>query len=128
MLRRQLLEEDLTRSVIGAFYTVYNAMGHGYLEKLYSHALEHELRMRGHQVEREVCVDVIYEGKVLGVQRLDLVVDKKLVVEVKSTELLHPMARRQLYNYLKCTSLEVGLLLHFGPQAKFYRLIHTNQT
>jgi GxxExxY protein len=120
-----LIERELTRSVIGAFYTVYNALGFGFLERLYASALERELRVRGHWVGREVAVNVRYEGDVLGQQRLDMVVDGKLVVEVKSTELLHPSARRQLLNYLRSTSLEVGLLLHFGPQPKFVRVIHT---
>ena len=127
MRRHRLLEEELTRSVIGAFFTVYNALGHGFLEKLYVEALERELRLRGHHVEREVPIEVFYEGKVIGVQRLDMVVDGKLVVEVKSTEFLHPMSRRQVYNYLKSTRLEIGLLLHFGPQPKFYRLINVNR-
>lgn len=126
MRKHQLLEEELTRSVIGAFFTVYNALGYGFLEKLHAAALEQELRTRGHHVEREVLVDVIYEGRVIGVQRLDMVVDGKLIVEVKSTELLHPIARRQTFNYLKCTRFEIALLLHFGPQPKFYRLVNVN--
>jgi GxxExxY protein len=126
MLRKQLIEEELTRSVIGAFFTVYNTLGYGFLEKVYATALENELRARGHVVNREVPVEVYYEGVVIGVQRLDMVVDGKLVVEVKSTELLHPNAKRQLLNYLRGTTLEVGLLLHFGPQPKFHRVIHTN--
>ena len=126
MGKHRLYEEELTRSVIGAFYTVYDALGYGFLEKLYVEALERELRQRGHDVEREVAVEVFYEGKLLGIQRLDMVVDRKLVVEVKSTELLHPMARRQLQNYLRSTTLEIGLLLHFGPKPRFYRLINVN--
>ena len=124
MSRKPLIEEDLTRSVIAAFFTVYNTLGYGFLEKLYMQALERELRSRGHHVEREVPVEVFYEGAVIGVQRLDMVVDHKLIVEAKSTELLHPMARRQLINYLKATPLKVGLLLHFGPQPRVYRVVH----
>lgn len=128
MLKTRLHEEELSRSVIGAFFTVYNAMGYGFLEKLYSEAMERELRLRGHAVGREVSVEVAYEGAVLGRQRLGIVVDHKLVVEVKSTALLHPMAKRQLLNYLRGTTLEIGLLLHFGPQPKFHRLIHTDKS
>ena len=126
MAKRHLIEEDLTRSVIGAFFTVYNTLGFGLLEHLYVQALERELRARGHDVAREVGVNVYYEGDLLGRQRLDMVVDGKLVVEVKATESLHPSARQQVINYLKCTNLEVGLLLHFGPEPKFHRYIHTN--
>lgn len=59
-------------------------------------------------------------------QRLDMIVDDRLVVETKSTYELHRAAHRQVYNYLKATRLEVGLLLHFGPEPKFYRLVCTN--
>ena len=126
MVKGDLLEARLTHSIIGAFYEVYNTLGFGLLEHLYVLAMEDELRGRGHEVAREVCVDVFYKGRELGRQRLDLVVDGKVIVETKSTYELHPAAQRQLFNYLRATRLEVGLLLHFGPKARFYRLIHRN--
>ena len=89
-------------------------------------AIERELRNRRHGVEREVAVRISYKGEHLSEQRIDMIVDSRLVLEVKSTLQLHPVALRQLYNYLKGTSLEVGLLLHFGPKPKFYRQILTN--
>jgi GxxExxY protein len=85
MLRRKLIHEALTRSVIGAFYEVYNQLGFGFLEHIYMKALERELRARGHKVAREVWVTVYYKGEELGRQRVDMVVDEKLVVEGKST-------------------------------------------
>jgi GxxExxY protein len=114
--------EQLIHSVIGAFFEVYNILGHGLLEQLYVAALEHELRARGHRVAREVPVPVVYKGVVLGVQRLDLLVDRRLVVEAKSTAELHPAAKRQLHNYLRATRLPTGLLFHFGLEPRFYRL------
>ena len=123
MPRGELLEERLTHSVIGAFYDVYNTLGFGFLEQLYSAALEWELRERGHEVAREFSVPVLYKGLELGRQRLDLVVDGRLVVEVKSTHGLDPSATRQLSNYLRATRIEVGLLLHFGPVAQFQRIV-----
>ncbi len=127
MERGHLLHEDLTQSVIGAFYEVYNALGFGFLEHIYVPALERELRARGHQVGREVAVTIWYKGDALATQRLDMVVDETLVIEVKATAALHRLAARQLYNYLCVTDLEIGLLLHFGPQPAFYRLISTNR-
>lgn len=118
-----LIEESLTKSVIGAFYEVYNTLGFGFLEHLYITALERELRDRAHLVARQVSVPVSYKGALLGTQRLDMIVDGKLIVEAKSTLQLPPIAERQLYNYLKATNLEVGLLLHFGPQPKFFRQV-----
>jgi GxxExxY protein len=122
MRRKELLEEALTRSVIGCFFDVYNTLKFGLLESLYSRALELELVSRGHQVAREFGVRMSYKGTDLGVQRLDLVVDEKLVVEIKSTQDLHKAAVRQVYNYLRASHLELGLLLHFGPEPKFYRV------
>jgi GxxExxY protein len=122
-MSRELLHDGLTRSVIGAFYEVYNTLSHGYLESIYLAALERELRMRGHRVARELSVRVMYKGDEIGMQRLDMVVDGVVVVEAKATHVLHESASRQLYNYLRATNLEVGLLLHFGVKANFFRIV-----
>ena len=126
MRRKDLIEEALTRSVIGCFFDVYNTLKFGLLESLYSRALELELLSRGHRVAREFGVRVSYKGTDLGIQRLDLVVDEKFVVEIKSTQDLHKAAVRQVYNYLRASNLELGLLLHFGPDPKFYRVYAPN--
>lgn len=126
MNRFALLEERLTGSVIGAFFEVYNTLGFGFLENIYVMALEHELVALGHQVAREVGVRVSYKGHDLGAQRIDMIVDERLIIEVKATYQLQPVSTRQLLNYLKATKLELGLLLHFGPKANFYRLIASN--
>jgi GxxExxY protein len=126
-MAQHLIEEALTESAIGAFYEVYNTLGFGFLEHIYITALERELLARGHRVAREVCVRVAYKGEELAQQRIDMLVDEKLVVETKSTYELHKAAPRQLFNYLRATNLEVGLLLHFGPQPSFFRLISSNK-
>jgi GxxExxY protein len=123
-----LLHEGLTRSVIGAFYDVYNILGYGFLESVYSKALERELLSRGHAVHRNVAVEVLYKGEAIALQRLDLLVDDILIVEIKATSELPSVAARQLLNYLHATHLEVGLLLYFGPKARFVRLISTSET
>lgn len=119
----ELIEKRLTHSVIGAFFEVYNTLGYGFLEHLYVRAMERELRARGHAVAREVGVQVLYKGNELGIQRLDLIVDDKLVVEAKASSELHKAATRQVYNYLRATNLKIGLLLHFGPEPTFNRII-----
>jgi GxxExxY protein len=118
----ELIEERLTYSVIGAFFEVYNTLGFGFLEHIYVLGLEHELVARGHRVGREVRVPVWYKGIHLATQRLDMIVDDRLVVETKASYELHKVASRQLFNYLRATRLDVGLLLHFGPDPKFYRI------
>jgi GxxExxY protein len=127
MATGELLEERLTHSVIGAFYEVYNNLGYGFVEYLYLAALERELAARGHTVAREYTVHIRYKGAELGTQRIDMIVDERLVLEAKSNELLHKSASRQVYNYLRATNLEVGLLLHFGPEPNFLRLICRNK-
>jgi GxxExxY protein len=126
MEKQHLTHEQLTRSIIGAFYAVYNALGYGFLENVYVRALEIELRARGHRLAREFAVTVYYRGDRLIQHRLDLLVDGLIVLEVKSTSKLDADAMRKVPNYLKSTDLEVGLLLHFGPKPKFYRYIHSN--
>ena len=127
MPKRELIHHEITKSVISAFYEVYNTLGFGFLEHIYALALEYELRQRGHNVGREVWVVIDYKGFELGRQRIDLIVDEKVVVEVKSTASLPAAAGRQLYNYLHCTHLDVGLLLHFGPKAEFQRIVSTTK-
>jgi len=119
----ELIHERLTHSVIGAFFEVYNTLGFGFLEQIYLGALAVELRQRGHAVDLEVRTCVSYKGVEVGWQRLDMVVDGILVAEIKSTVELHPSARRQLLNYLSASRLKLGLVLHFGPKARFYRLV-----
>ena len=125
--RHTLVEQQLTESIIGAFYEVYKTLGFGFLEQAYSSALERELVARGHRVAREVGVRVMYKGEELCTQRLDMVVDEKVVVETKSAYHPHPSADRQLYTYLRASNLEVGLLLHFGREPSFYRRFCPNR-
>src|SRR5687767_8634236 len=101
MAVHELIEERMTHSAIGAFFEVYNVLGFGFLEQVYIMALERELLARGHQVGREVWVPVLYKGDELCKQRLDMVVDTKLIIETKSTQDLPKSASRQLYNYLR---------------------------
>jgi GxxExxY protein len=122
-----LLEEALTRSVIGAFYEVHRELGFGFREYLYALALERELVAKGHRVDREVGVMVHYRGEPLAWQTIDMIVHERLVLEIKATERLAPTASTQLFSYLCSTNLEVGLLLHFGREPKFYRVICENR-
>src|SRR5690349_1673516 len=117
-----LAEEELTRQIIGAFFYVYNTMNHGFLESVYARALEDVLSRTGHFVEREVRVPVWFEKHIVGHQRLDMFVDKKVIVEIKATERLPDVAERQLRSYLRATDLDVGLILHFGLKPGVHRV------
>ena len=115
-------EAERTRSIIGAFFTTYNKLGAGFLESVYAAALERELSRKGHVVQREVPVRVVYDGESIAFQRLDFVVDGRVVLELKSCAHLAPRATRQLHNYLRATRLSVGLLLHFGEKPHVHRV------
>ena len=100
--------------------------GYGLLESAYVGALEIELRKAGLRVDREVPVAVEYDGAVVGTYRVDLLVEKKLIIEVKAGPAILDIHERQVRNYLKCSDLEVALLFLFGPKPQFRRFIHTN--
>ena len=121
--RGGLVAEALTRGVIGAFYKVYNTLGHGFLESVYSRALYIELGRRGLSVKREVTVTAFYEQYPVGRFRVDLLVDDRLAVELKAGRVTVPEDRQQLQNWLRASNLTLGLLFHFGTRPTFYRLV-----
>lgn len=122
--RPQLLQRELTGEIIGAFYECYNDLRFGFLESVYRRALATECRRRGLPVAEESPVEVCYKGVSVGAFRMDLIVGGRVVVEVKASTRLGPTDQRQLLNYLRATNLEVGLLLHFGPEPTFHRLVN----
>ena len=122
-----MLERDTTNQIIGAFFKVYNKLGFGFLEHVYAAALERELVARGMRVAREVAVQIFYDGEPLTTQRLDMIVNERVVIENKSTAKLRPDCQRQTLNYLRASTLEVAMILHFGPEPRFYRLVHTRK-
>jgi GxxExxY protein len=122
-----LLERATTKVIIESFYEVYITLGFGFREHRYSLALERELVDRGLTVQREVVVPIWYKGQVISTQRLDMVVADRVLVENKSSYVLPADAEEQLGNYLKATSLEVGLLLYFGPKPSFARRVDSKK-
>ena len=118
--------KDITNQIIKAFYTVYNTLGYGFLEKVYENALVLELRKLGRDVVPQAQILVHYDGHVVGEYYADLLVEKKVIVEVKAVRELADAHEAQLLNYLKATPYEVGLLLNFGPKAQIKRKIYDN--
>ena len=109
--------------IIGAFYNVYNELGHGFLESVYREAMVIALREKGLQVEREKTVTVRFHNETVGVFRADLIVGSAVIVELKCARMLDSSHEAQLLNYLKATDFEVGLLLNFGTRPTFKRLV-----
>ena len=117
---------DITELIIKAFYKVYNALGYGFLEKVYRNALVIELRNLGLEVIPEACIRVYYEGEVVGEYFADLLVAGVVIVELKAMRSLLEEHEAQLLNYLKATPDEVGLLLNFGPKPEIKRKAFDN--
>jgi GxxExxY protein len=129
--RRELSPEyaELTRKVIGCAIEVHKALGPGFLENAYEQALKIELGYRGLSFKCQCAYKLDYKGNPIGECRLDLVVEDKLVLELKAVDALHPIHTAQLLSYLKATRLPLGLLINFNvPVLKdgLRRLILTN--
>ena len=115
--------EELTDRIIAGFYQVYNTLGWGFLESVYHRALLHELQKRGMAVETKAEIDVFYDGLRVGEYFADLMVENTVILELKAAEQITSGHEAQLLDYLKATTLEVGLLLNFGPKPQIRRKV-----
>jgi GxxExxY protein len=106
--------EDLVQRTIGALLAVHRELGSGMSESIYAAAVRIELAARGIPFKHEVATPVHYRGHLLGHHRIDLLVDDRVVVEVKSVETLHPTHVAQVVSYLRLTGARVGLLVNFN--------------
>lgn len=110
------MSDDLTEKIIGAAIEVHRILGPGLMESIYEDALCHEFALREIPFERQVEVDVRYKGKTLQGQRLDILVEGKVVVELKSVAKLPDVMLAQTLSYLKATGLHRALLINFGQE------------
>ncbi len=115
--------EDLSKKIIAAAYEVHNELGHGFLEKVYKNALALELEDAGIKCNVEVPLKVSYHGRIVGDYVADLVVENKIIVEVKAVKKLDSVHEVQLVNYLKATGLSLGLLINFAESVQVKRRI-----
>ena len=121
-----MLHEEITSQIIAAFFAVYNTLGYGFLEKVYENALVLELQRKGLTAQKQIPIKVKYAGQIIGEYFADLLVEDKVIVELKAADKIIPIHEAQLLNYLKATDMEVGLLLNFGPKADFKRKVFSN--
>jgi GxxExxY protein len=121
-----LLHKGITDSILKTYYDVYNQLGYGFLEKVYQNAMYFELKFLGYKVEAQKPIKVYFKNQLVGEYYADLLVEDKVIVELKACELLMNAHVAQIMNYLKATEIEVGLLLNFGEDAEFKRMIYTN--
>ena len=119
-------DRELTERILGAFYDVYNALGYGFLEKVYENALAHQLQKLGLSVGRQQRIQVYFDGLMVGEYSTDLLVEGRVILELKAAEALADEHVAQLMNYLKATTCEIGFVLNFGPEAAFKRVYFNN--
>ena len=116
----------LTEKIIGIFYKVYNTLGYGFLERIYENAMMIELKREDIPAFSQYAIKVFYEDEIVGEYFADILVDDKVIVEIKAARNLALENEAQLLNYLKATDKEVGLLLNFGPKPEIKRKVFDN--
>jgi len=115
---------DITYAINGAVFEVNRVLGAGFLEKVYENALLIELKRQGLKAENQVPIRVLYKENAVGEYLADIVVEKKVIVELKTVEKLDKVHEAQLLNYLKATGMQVGLLVNFKhPKAEIKRMV-----
>lgn len=124
---RGLKHRELTEAIIGIFYDVYNELGYGFLESVYESALVVALEQSGFRVSRQAAMAVWFRSTNIGDFRADLMVNDLVIVEIKAARTIEPAHEAQLLNYLRCTDIEVGLLLNFGARPMFRRMAFANE-
>ena len=118
--------QNLTEDIIKIFYKVYNTLGYGFLEKIYENSMMIEFRKAGIPAEAQSPIKVTYEGEIVGEHAADIIVDSKVIIELKAAKKIAEDHHAQLLNYLKATDMEVGLLLNFGPKPEISRKVFDN--
>jgi len=119
-----LKHKELSEKIIAAAYNVHKELGHGFLEKVYKNALAVELEEAGLRYTLEAPLQVTYHGRIIGDYFVDIIVDDKIIVEIKAVSKIEPVHEVQLVNYLKATGINVGLLINFGDSVEIKRRIY----
>jgi len=119
--------KELTAKIIECAYKVHNTLGFGFLETVYQNSFLIELIKSGLRSEKEKKIQVYYDNQLVGDYMADIIVEDKVILELKSVKDLHPAHEAQLINYLKATGLEVGLLINFGESVEIKRKVFSHQ-
>ncbi|HXD10072.1 MAG TPA: GxxExxY protein [Anaerolineales bacterium] len=122
-----ILFKELSFRVIGAAMEVHNVLGPGFLESIYQAALEKELTLRGIPFDHQVELPVSYKGDLVGVYKADLIVDGKIIIEIKGVSKLNASHQAQALHYLAATGLELAILINFGAGSLDYRRVVRSQ-
>ena len=123
-MNKEFLYKDITEKVIRCFYNVHDELGGGFLESVYEKALLIELNEAGLKAEPQKILTVKYKNKIIGEFKTDIVVEDKIILELKAVGNLIPEHEAQLINYLKATGIKLGILVNFGEKLEFQRRIY----
>ena len=118
--------KELTERIIKIFYKVYNTLGYGFLEKIYENAMMIEFRKANIHAVSQDPIKVLYENEIIGEYFADILVDGKVIIEIKAVKSLIQDHHAQVLNYLKATDIEIGLLLNFGAKPEISRKVFDN--
>jgi GxxExxY protein len=125
-MKKKLLDlkhKNLTEKIIEIFYRVYNKLGYGFLEKVYENAMMIEFEKAGISAEEQVPIKVLYDSLIVGEYFADILIENKVIIEIKASKSISKENEAQLINYLKATGMQVGLLLNFGPKPEVKRRV-----
>ncbi len=127
MENQNYLYSDISTVILKAYYNVYNTLGFGFLEKVYENAMMIELKKLGLSCRQQQHIDVFYDDKLVGNYYADIIVEDKIIIELKAAKSLVDEHEAQLVNYLRATNIEVGLLLNFGKVPQHKRRVLTEE-
>jgi len=115
-MNKGIIYPELSYKIMQAVFAVHNELGPGFMEKVYEGALVYELQNSGFAVARQQTIRVFYREEVVGTHRLDLVVEGKIILELKAVADLQPIFKQQVRSYLKASGLKLGILINFGTK------------
>jgi hypothetical protein len=122
-MTKEYLYEDITGKIIKCFYCVYDELGSGFLESVYERSLMIEFNNNGLKAVNQKNLDVYYKNQLVGDFKTDIIVEDKIIIEIKAVTKLTPQHEAQLINYLKATDIKLGLLVNFGEKLEFKRRV-----
>lgn len=123
--KEKIIYKDLSFRIMESVFEVHNVLGPGYSENIYESALAKEFKERKINYERQRLIDVYYKGEKIGEYRLDMVVEEKIVLELKAVSEVNEIFESQLLSYLKATEMKLGILINFGSKkVEFKRIVN----
>lgn len=122
----EIVEKDLSYQIVQAAYVVFNELGPGFDEKIYENAMVIALEKRAHIVDQQKRVKIYFQGEEVGLDKIDLIVDDRVILELKAVAEIAPVHRQQALSYLKATGLELALVINFGAsRLQVARVVNT---